>query len=485
MRTIYKYTVIICCSITLWGCDLIGSIDDIKQKNVLTDETQIPDKASAQFALNGVYASWRTTGIGWFVSYLTTLTQAQLPPNLNGIDGFSTNEVTIDNPGIRNNYIDLYNIINNANTLLTNLEKATIPDITQEEKDIIMAQARFHRACAHFHLLRQYGEFFDMNSIYGIVICDKPERDNTPQKRATVEESYKFIIADLEYAIEKCSNDYVEHYHVSSTTAKALLAKVYLSKADFTNAAKFAIEVIDEASAAGYELERYYYLDIFYNSFNSSEVLFAPHIIQITNLGMMEYHTIQLGSTLVRIADELVPGEGDFETGAGFDPRFFMTYPKETFAEGESLQLIEKYPMLDYMAGKPEHTYFMLRLGEIYLIAAEAEFRREGGDKTKARSYLQTICTRASDYPVSYNRNYARNIPESDFLVTLLKHKYIEISHENGEEWYDLVRYKIVDKMEIAPDYVASDRHLVFPIPQTARAGNPLLEQNPGYPGAK
>ncbi|MDO5522539.1 MAG: RagB/SusD family nutrient uptake outer membrane protein [Bacteroidia bacterium] len=487
MNAKYKYLIIICCSVMLWGCNLIGDIDSIEQKNVLTDETQIPDKASARFALNGVYASWRTMGIGWFVSYLTTLTQAQLPPNLNGIEGFATNEVTIDNPGVRNNYMELYNIINNANTLLANLEKATIPDLPQEEKDEIVAQARFHRACAHFHLLRQYGEFFDVNSKYGIVISDKPERDNTPQQRATVADSYDFIIADLEYAIENCPNEFVENFRVSSTTAKALLSKVYLSKADFTNAAMYAIEVIEEAPDAGYMLEDYYYLDIFENSFNSFEVLFAPHIVQITNLGMMGYDAIELGPTLIRIADELVPGEGDLFTGEGFDPRFAMTYPTMMFEEGEFIQVIEKYPMLDYIAGKPDHTYFMLRLGEIYLIAAEAEFRREGGNKTRARSFLQTICNRASiaDFPrPSYGRNYARNISDDDFLETLLKHKYIELSHENGEEWYDLVRYKIVDNMQIAPDYVASDRHLVFPIPQSARAGNPLLEQNPGYPGA-
>lgn len=37
------------------SCDLIGNIDDIKQENVLTDQTLITDAQSAEAAVNGVY----------------------------------------------------------------------------------------------------------------------------------------------------------------------------------------------------------------------------------------------------------------------------------------------------------------------------------------------------------------------------------------------------------------------------------------------
>lgn len=472
-----KYIIIIVTSILIAACEFVGDIDDIKPQNLLTDDNQITDARSAELSLNGVYSSWRTMNIGWFVNCIAALTQTQAPSYLYGVEGFVTNEVKKDNTRVKAYYIGLYKVINNANTLIQNLSKANPKDLTPQRKKEILAEARFHRALAHFQLLRSFGEFYDINSTYGVVIHSKPVRKSQAKARETVAKTYEFIIKDLTEVIADASEQMRGHYYIGKVTAKALLAKVYLAKGDFEKSAKWAKEVLASSTGVGYLLEENF-LDIFEKRQNSSEVLFAPNVLQDINDSPMEMDISLSGNeTLVKIADELVEGEGNQQTGEGYDPRFAKVYPKvDEFGDGMLTQKNNKYPQLSYVKGEPGNTLFVLRLAEIYLIAAEAEYRRAGGDKQAAREYFQSIATRAG-----YAPNYVTNVTDKDFLVTLLKHKYIELSNETGEEWYDLVRYKKLDNLKIAPDYVKSDAHLLFPIPQAAISGNKLLVQNPTY----
>ena len=61
------------------------------------------------------------------------------------------------------------------------------------------------------------------------------------------------------------------------------------------------------------------------------------------------------------------------------------------------------------------------------------------------------------------------------------KHKLLELVSEVYEEWFDLVRdYKEGDlNITDVKSTITSDNQLILPIPQTALAGNNLLEQNP------
>ena len=61
------------------------------------------------------------------------------------------------------------------------------------------------------------------------------------------------------------------------------------------------------------------------------------------------------------------------------------------------------------------------------------------------------------------------------------QHKMLELIAEVYEEWFDLVRYHIEGDLKISDvkPTVVSDKQLIFPIPQSALAGNNLLEQNP------
>lgn len=465
----FKYYILFLLALSIGGCNLIGEIDDITAENVITDKTQITNAKSVELAVNGVYASWRVQGVAWFPHYLRSLVGTAGVAPLIGATQFSENEVKFDNTGITDNYTGLYFVINTANTFIANLEKTKVSDLSEERRTQVIAEARFHRALAHFYLLRNFGEFYKKDSKFGVVTHNIPIRENISKARSSVADSYKFIIEDLVQAVKDAPKLVDKHYYIGTTAVKALLAKVYLYNADFVNAAKWAEQVIKEAEENGYLLEDSY-LDIFKKQHDSKEIIFAPYIVQELNDPIIPqaYGTISIPSSsfIKRIANELVPGEGK-------DSRFLQAYPA---LDGDSFHGDFKYPALSGNKGEVGHTRFMLRLAELYFIAAEAEFRKDGGDKALAKEYLQIVATRAG-----YAEDYASKITEKDFLETLLKHKYIELCNETGEAWYDFVRYKMLDNLKIDEVYVKSDRNLLFPIPEKALAGNDLLEQNPGY----
>ena len=116
-----------------------------------------------------------------------------------------------------------------------------------------------------------------------------------------------------------------------------------------------------------------------------------------------------------------------------------------------------------------------MRLAEMYLIKAEADARRN--QPKEARAALKFITDRAG-----YDENYVNTIADKDLLLAIFRHKYMELFAENNEEWYDMMRYSVLDKTDfVSLKYATSMRNLVLPIPAQAISGNNKLEQNPTY----
>ncbi|WP_436414197.1 RagB/SusD family nutrient uptake outer membrane protein [Petrimonas sp.] len=470
-----KYVIIaILFSVSISGCQLIGSIDDIKLENVLTDEELIVDAKSANIALNGVYASWMHIDIGWFINHLSILSRTINDAAIIGTEGFALNDVKEENEMLERNYLALYNVINMSNSVISKLEADAPKDIEASRLSEMVAEGRFHRAMAHLMLLRQYGEFYDLASPNGIVTYDAPARSNTPKARSSVKVSFEYILQDLEFAAKNAPAKAKGHYLVSRLTAKALQSRVLLYMHQFNEAATVAKSVITEAPAAGYALEGDY-LDIFRKRFMSQEVLFSLFTSYPEQTSPIVARNTTTGLSFQNVADELVPEEKDLMTGTGLDPRFGMAFSELSVSmEGNATTGTNKYLTTTFGKGDALNTYFFLRLAEVYLIKAEADARMQRFDD--ARAALKTITDRAG-----YDESYVNSIADNELVSLIFKHKWMELAYENNEEWFDMVRLHKLDGMQIAPNYVATDRHLCLPIPRTALAGNNLIEQNTSY----
>ena len=447
-------------------------IDDIKPEYQLTPENTIRDEKSAQQVLNGVYYLGRTFDLGFFPLHLAGYGIEGTISGISGEAGFNTNQVLPENNRFLTNlYNAHYKIINSANFLIEELEAGKAKGISEQRKVEMISEAKFQRAFAHFNLLRYFGEYYDQNSAYGMVLRTSFSLEVEASPRNTVEETYTLMIKDLEYASTN-GPVFIEHFYSGSLAAKALLAKVKLYQGDFTQAASLAKEVIDNQE--GYELEAVYD-DIFYNRFHSSEVIFAPFAAagQEGGSGMDQSSRTTYSEILRSLADIQVGGSNDGSLdgqGSNYEPRFAYAYADVT--KGFNNQ--GKYPN-DPTSGSEGNTLYHLRLAEIYLVHAEA-IARSGEDPTIALGSLNTIRDRAGVTPKQFS-----DVPT--LLEDIRQEKLLELFFENGEPLFDLVRYDILGNLNAADikPTLNDKTKFILPIPADVLIGNSNLVQNPGY----
>ena len=532
----YQFLALLSVSaLTFTSCDLIGSIDDMEPDYVVTDLNYITDATSAQTALNGVYASWRSTGVSYLRYGIASMAHTQTQAMVMGVDEFAAENIQTNNSNVETAYTAYNNVINTANTFLVHINKQ-IPGMTEEKRAEMIAEARCQRALAYLTLLKCFGEYWKQDSQYGVCLFkDELVRDNQVRLRSSVAETYKLISEDLDYAIAHCEQHPADHYHMSSLFAKALKAKMYFAQDNYPEAARLSEEVINEAETAGYELESDY-ANIFTEQFNSKEMLFAPYTANPNELMDASWFAFSPGSLLKKVADDLVPddetggdivvpdpgeggdvvvpdpgeggdvvipggdgseggdvvlpGDGDdggivIPGGDGGDFPFFpgeddaASYdPLYTWAyKGGGMTGIAKYSKLtpEFMF---EDSYYFMRLAEVYYIAAEAEARQR--QYAKARTLLATVIERAG-----YTEDDVNAIADSDLLGEILKHKLCDMSNENLEEWFDLCRYNRQGGFESWTEdekaELPSFRRYLLPIPKASIGANNLLVQNPEY----
>lgn len=469
MKQIYKLLAVLFVSVTVHSCNLMGSIDDIKPKHVLTDEEVIVDAITAQIALDGIYSSIRSFDIGVFRSCMSVWAGTLSTSNTAGASDFQGNSknetaIKVENVSVENAYRGYYYVINTVNSFITNLNKSNPGDLSETRKNEMLGEAHCMRALINMHLLRLFGEYYDNESKYGIVLYEEPVRINQPKTRSKVSDCYKLIEDDLKFAAVNAPTTPSAHCLFSSLVAKALMARVHLTKGEYTDAAQWAGKVIAEAKASGYELEADY-LSVFTNQFKSKEMLYAPYVNRgSSELVSSNWNNTKSGRLLIVLGRTMVGQEA-------LDPRYVATYENI-----DNTNKTAKYPLLEDFTDV--NSYYFMRLPEVYYIKAEAEARL--GHYKEARELMRPMCDRAG-----YPQNYVDDIADAEVLGMVLKNKLMELSVENGEEWFDLVRYHREGGFESWTDTEKASlpafNQILLPIPRAAMAGNDLLIQNPEY----
>lgn len=448
----------------LSSCSLMGPIDDIHPEYVLDDENVITDASSAAQAVGGIYEGWRDKST--IYNALFVRTGALSNSNVGGASAFLTGDIKDDNIVVEETYTALYYVVNEANSVLKALEKTGIKGLPEETRLNYRKEAKFNRALAHFMLLRLYGEFWDLDSKYGIVLNLEPVRDNVAKGRSTVSQCYASILEDLTEAETlpvalSSTSGYPAMYYANYLSAKAVKAKVLLSMGDFDEAYTKADEVITEGMNEGIVLEPEY--AAIFSSFESSDLLFYPYTM----------NSLQM----------VVGNWSDWLTGAGQTlQKISALYPEDTRYRwafdanaAKSDYKMNKYQMSDRIDKVPGNSLYMLRLSEMYLVKAEAAIRKSTPDFGAAREALRPITNRAG-----MASDFVDKIADKDMLMTIFHQKYLELFGENFEDWFDMVRYNKLDGTDwVELEYVSSWTKSCLPIPRAALAGNDLLIQNP------
>lgn len=438
--------------VLLWGCD---SLLDTKPKQSIGEGQALSNSANVQAVLLGGYdnlGSYYLYGGQMYMlpDLMAVGQEAQWSGTYEEPGQIYRKDIRVDNGFVRDLWLDAYSTVNITNNVLSALDV-----VDADIRDRVEGEAKFLRAAIYFQLVRLYGKDYndgDPTSNLGVPLVLQPTRgigEDANVSRSTVQQVYDQVISDLSDAKSKlpASNDvYADTY-----SASAFLARVYLQQADYGNAAAEASRVIESGN---YSLVADY-ADEFNNSnSNTSEDIFDTQV------------TSQDGTNSLQTfyASQQYGGRGDIEIQQAHLARYDTTDARYEFFYDDPITG-------EIRTGKWRNQYgnvVVVRLAEMYMIRAEANFR-EGTD--------------VGDTPLNDVNRIRERAGLADLssvtLQDILDERYRELAFEGHFLW-DLKRTKgAVGSVQW------NDPTLVFPIPQREIDANPGLEgqQNPGYGG--
>jgi starch-binding outer membrane protein, SusD/RagB family len=318
-----------------------------------------------------------------------------------------------------------------------------------EWADNIKGQALAVRALIYFKLINIFAQPYTFTAEAGHPGVPYITTSDITQSytRQSVNEVYDGMISDLLKAIGVLPETVADTRYMNRTAAKALLARVYLFKEDFTNAKKLAEEVVNLVplltTAAGYPN------DIFkLKAPANTETLFQLTPLSPNSLGRWVRRSPVKFCATTDVAGMLMEYPNDIR----------RSWVKDTVVSGSKFQLIKKFPIAVTpefpLITNPDLAYYtpVLRSSEMALTAAEAAART--GDENTARSYLNAIRKRADPSIAEVNASGVA------LIDSIYRERRKELSFE-GLRMFDLQRWKIgVLRTDVLP---GSPNKLAYP----------------------
>ncbi len=368
------------------------------------------------------------------------------------------------------------------------------------------AEARFLRAYQYWVLMDLYANppFVTENDAVATTIPKQIQRKDLFNY---VESELKSLDSGL---VAARGNQYGR---VDQAAAWSLLARLYLNAQVYTGTSRYtdAITYCNKVINAGYSLHpKYPELLLADNNLNTDEFIFT---INYDGTYTQTYG----GTTYLAHGPAGIPGTISGTNGSWGGLRctqdfvnLFSDYSGNTdqraqfYQTGQSLNMKDLYtgtdgfstfkyrnltrtgapaPHADAAGNFSDIDFPLFRLGEIYLIYAEAVLRGgTGGDQTTALNYINLLRERAYG-------NTSGDITPADLTTDF-------VLDERGRELYyeafrrtDLIRYgKFTGsaylwawKGGVETGAAVADKYNIFPLPSTDLTSNPNLQQNSGY----
>ncbi|MBC6995024.1 RagB/SusD family nutrient uptake outer membrane protein [Neolewinella lacunae] len=405
-------------------------------------------------------------------------------------DGFFLQEVedfehTASNVAPSTVWAGYYDGVFRANLAIANLPE--VPEMNENLRARLLAEARFLRAYYYFSLVRWFGD---------IPLILEPFPANFEIPRTAAAEVYAQIEADFQAAAdvlpEKSAYPAADLGRATKGAALAMLARVALTRQEFQAAADYATAVIESDE---YGLLTNYSQNFRRAGENGRESIFEVQAtaLEIGGAGS-QYNEVQgvrgepnLGWGFNRPSDNLIQA---FEPG---DPRREATilYVGEVLPDGSAI--VEDNPNIvgeryNQKAFVEEHpggngngpgNIRLFRYADLLLIAAEA--LNEIGQSAQALTYLNQVRARAR----GTNNRILPDVTttDRDQLRNAIWHeRRVELALEQ-QRWFDLVRTgRAATVMQALGKNFVPGKHELFPIPQgEIDLSQGALTQNPGY----
>ncbi|WP_340074364.1 RagB/SusD family nutrient uptake outer membrane protein [Leptobacterium sp. I13] len=467
-KIINKITYILTMTIFVSAVSCVEKLD-IGPEDSITNSAILSDPGLVEGVLVGAYSRLQSDNV---MNGTPQLAQEWMSDNVNFVGSFPTFREMRDYITLANNtsifpfWRNSYRVISSANFLINNLPAADVPGLSNTDRDRIIAEAKFIRALVNFQLVNLFAQpyQFSNGSNLGIpLVTEFFEGDPSQFQLAasTVNEVHAAIEQDLTDAIPGLLTS-TSRGLASKGAARALLARLYLYREQFAEAADFANQVIQSSE---YSLASDY---SFYNQLTSEDVF---TVINTAIDGQTS------GQGFSGLSNPAPIGRGDapfsqnlldaFAAEPG-DLRFTTLNQVGTDAESGTSTFSSKFPDgINLTDNAP-----VIRITEMYLIRAEANLR--GGTTVGATplSDINTLRNRAGLAPLG-----------SVNLDAILLERRKELCFE-GHRRMDLLRNGMALRRPGMPNEAASafgaDK-TILPIPTSERDLNPNIHQNPGY----
>jgi len=362
-----------------------------------------------------------------------------------------------------------YDVIARSNNVLEYIDDIDEPGVTQAMKDQIKGENLFLRALAHWDLVRTFAQPYTYNGggTLGVPIIRKTEIGQP--ERATVKEVYEdLIVPDLLDAIALLGdpgrgND--PKAFACKEAAQAILAKVYLYMAQWSNAASMASEVIGSPKYTLYTAANY---PTVWSTTGATEVIFEVY-------GNSTEDTWPSWDEVGYIYNP--SGYGDVCASNDLLNLFDPNGIRGTMFKTDPLYTGYSWPTKFPGKGGDTRTNNIpvIRLSEMYLIRAEAVLNGATGDALADYNMIRTNRGLTAASSVSLNDIYVERRLELCFegnLLWDLSRTGRSLVRENEDN-----KISIPDHINVAfPDY-----KWALPIPTVEMQANSNMLQNPEY----
>ena len=449
--------------LSLASCE--KSFLELKPPTSLTPEFALATEADLQVALRGAYSGLKSTALyGRSLMVLGDMmadNTYQSALNTNRYTNFNLYNYLVTDGDVAGLWNASYTVILRANNIINSpiADNANIQQIKGEAYAI--------RALAYFNLVRYFGSPYTADpSKLGVPIITTYQADLKPE-RAKIADVYTLINKDLTQAYTLMTK-FTNSSQFSKYSAKALQAKVYLTMGDKTNAKTAALDVITNSgfTAISSAAHTGYWAGVAPRT-DKVETLLEISFDAVANnaFDALSYIYLQSGN----YGDMLCSSElyDLFET-ADIRKSLYAT----GIRGGLASVFVNKYSSF---TGDHSDTK-VIRMSEMYLIAAEASYPSNTADALK---YVNEVTSRRGATAIASSG--------SALLEAIITERRKELAFE-GERYLDMqrlqrniARSKNYPAAALSIDFTNYRR--IMPIPQGELDANPSIksQQNPGW----
>ena len=370
--------------------------------------------------------------------------------------------------------------------------------------DALKAQVATYRAEARFLRALSYWHGIDLFGSIPLVVETDPI-GSTPPKQSTRSELFNYVESELKAIQGQLpTRAGVEYGRASSAAAAMLLAKLYMNAQVYTGTARYADAraAVEQVIGAGYSLDPSYKHLFLADNNTSPELIFVvPQDGTKTQSygGTTFLVHASVGGNMNSAAFGIDGGWWGLRVKPEIPPLFVVADKRGTFfTDGQTLAINSLTNFFDgYAAPKYQNVtstgapgsnsafmdvdYPMFRLGDAYLMYAEAVLRGGGGTRAQALAYVNALRQRSWG-------NANGNITDGQLTLGFLKDELSRELFWEGHRRTDLVRFgQFTDqgiwawKGGVKAGKVTESFRNLYPLPASELLANPNLTQNPGY----